>query len=180
MRTRTFTCAALLAIASVALSGCGDDDDDPTPAATATATEATTAPSTTASDRGGYGESPVTVPAGGDTSVMISATDLGEVIAGGGGYTLYIFTPDNAGAPTCVAECAGNWPPATGDGAPSGGDGVDASMLGTVTHPEGGEQLTYDGWPLYYFAGDSSAGDTNGQGQGGVWFAIGSDGEPIQ
>jgi len=31
-------------------------------------------------------------------------------------------------------------------------------------------QVTYNHWPLYYFAGDSAAGDTKGQGKNGTWF----------
>ena len=54
----------------------------------------------------------------------------------------------------------------------TGGDGVDESLLGTVDHPDAGTQVTYNGWPLYFFSGDSAPGDTNGQGQGGVWYVV--------
>ena len=69
------------------------------------------------------------------------------------------------------------WPPLTGEA--SAGDGVDAGLIGTAEHPESGTQVTYNGWPLYYFAGDSAPGDTNGQGQGGVWYVIDATGNPI-
>ena len=73
------------------------------------------------------------------------------------------------------------WPPLTVDdaGRLSGGDGVDASLLGTTEHPAAGIQVTYNGWPLYFFAGDSAPGDTNGQGQGGVWYVIDPAGNAI-
>ena len=61
----------------------------------------------------------------------------------------------------------------------TGGDGVDASLLGTVAHPGAGTQVTYNGWPLYLFSGDSDPGDTNGQGQGGVWFVLDPTGNAI-
>ena len=51
-------------------------------------------------------------------------------------------------------------------------------LLATVEHPDG-IQVTYNGWPLYFFAGDSAPGDTNGEGQGGVWYAIDPTGNPI-
>jgi predicted lipoprotein with Yx(FWY)xxD motif len=60
----------------------------------------------------------------------------------------------------------------------TGGDGVDASLLGTAAHPAG-TQVAYNGWPLYFFSGDSSPGDTNGQGQGGVWYVVDATGNPV-
>ena len=88
--------------------------------------------------------------------------------------TVYMFMPDNMGAPTCTADCAQAWPPLlVDDGAEAtAGEGLDAALLATATHPEAGTQVTYNGWPLYYFAGDSAPGDTNGQGQGDVWYVI--------
>ena len=59
------------------------------------------------------------------------------------------------------------------------GEGIDASLLATAEHPAGGTQVTYGGWPLYYFAGDAAPGDTNGQGSGDVWFALDAAGQPI-
>ena len=41
-------------------------------------------------------------------------------------------------------------------------------------------QVTYNDWPLYYFAGDAQAGDTNGQGVGDVWFAVDASGNAIK
>jgi predicted lipoprotein with Yx(FWY)xxD motif len=95
--------------------------------------------------------------------------------------TVYLFMPDDQGDPTCVDACAQSWPPvvAADPGKLVAGDGVDAKLLGTVDHPDAGTQVTYNGWPLYVFSGDSEPGDTNGQGQGGVWFALDPTGNPI-
>ena len=60
----------------------------------------------------------------------------------------------------------------------SGGDGVDAALLATATNPDAGPQVTYNGWPLYYFSGDSAPGDTNGEGPGGVWYVVDPTGNP--
>ena len=60
------------------------------------------------------------------------------------------------------------------------GEGVDATLLGTITRDDGTTQVTYNGWPLYYFAGDTAAGDTTGQGMEGVWFLVSPTGEAIQ
>jgi predicted lipoprotein with Yx(FWY)xxD motif len=113
--------------------------------------------------------------------VLVADSDLGQILTAASGMTVYLFMPDAQGAPTCTDSCAQAWPPLTVDdaGPVSGGDGVDASLLDTVEHPAAGSQVTYNGWPLYFFSGDSAAGDTNGQGQGGVWFVLDPDGNAI-
>ena len=60
------------------------------------------------------------------------------------------------------------------------GEGVDATLLGTITRDDGSTQVTYNGWPLYYFQDDAAPGDTNGQGLGGVWFLVSPEGEAIE
>ena len=108
-------------------------------------------------------------------------SDLGQVLTAADGMTVYLFMPDAQGAPTCTDSCAEAWPPLTVDD-PSliiAGDGVDASLLSTAEHPAGGTQVTYNGWPLYFFSGDTAAGDTNGQGQGGVWYVLDPTGNAI-
>jgi predicted lipoprotein with Yx(FWY)xxD motif len=63
------------------------------------------------------------------------------------------------------------------------GEGVDASLLGTITRDDGTMQVTYNGWPLYFFHEDAAAGDTNGQGIdefGGLWWLVSPAGEAIE
>jgi predicted lipoprotein with Yx(FWY)xxD motif len=43
------------------------------------------------------------------------------------------------------------------------------SGLGTRHRPEGSTQVTYKNRPLYRYSGDTKAGDTNGDGVGGIW-----------
>ncbi len=50
--------------------------------------------------------------------------------------------------------------------------GADDGKVGTTNSG----QVTYDGHPLYYYSGDTKAGLANGQGIGGIWFAVTSDG----
>jgi secreted repeat protein with Y-X4-D motif len=67
-------------------------------------------------------------------------------------------------------------------GKPTVGSRVNASPLGTTTRPEGTTQLTYNGHPLYLFAQDQKAGETNGQGVsafGAAWFALNSAGDQV-
>jgi predicted lipoprotein with Yx(FWY)xxD motif len=153
------------------------DLQDGSPPATTAAPAPTVAPTTP--------PAPTAAPApdpGGEATVLLGDTDLGQVLTDAEGMTLYLFMPDAQGAPTCTAACAGAWPPATVDdaGQVTGGDGVDAALLGTAEHPDGGIQVTYNGWPLYLFSGDDAPGDTNGQGSGGVWYAVDATGNPIE
>jgi hypothetical protein len=56
---------------------------------------------------------------------------------------------------------------------------VPADLVGTVGRPDGTQQLTLNGWPLYRFAKDTAPGDVNGEGVDGTWRAIGTDGKPV-
>ena len=180
---------ALAAAAAIVLAACGDDDDS-TPAAAATtqaASPATAAPVTTAGggkgdyDYGGGSTATTAAPAAGAAAVMVADSSLGKILTGSNGMTVYLFMPDAQGAPTCTSACAKAWPPLTVADAASlaGADGVDASLLKTVDHPGVGTQVTYNGWPLYYYAADSAPGDTNGEGSGGVWYVVDPTGNPI-
>lgn len=95
----------------------------------------------------------------------------------GRGVTLYVFTRDEQGASVCYEECAAAWPALTGGVEAS--DGVDPAKLGTVARDDGPRQVTYNGRPLYYFAGDESPGDIKGQGLNDVWFAVSPTGKAI-
>jgi predicted lipoprotein with Yx(FWY)xxD motif len=60
------------------------------------------------------------------------------------------------------------------------GNGLDPSLIGSITRDDGTVQLTYNGWPLYTYTQDVSPGDTNGQGkEDGDWSMISPSGEPI-
>jgi predicted lipoprotein with Yx(FWY)xxD motif len=99
-----------------------------------------------------------------------TASGLGPFLTGAGGRTLYILTKDSPGTSTCTGGCASAWPPFTVTGtAPSAGAGV-TGKLATLTRSDGGKQVTYNGMPLYYFSGDSAAGQANGQGVQGIWY----------
>jgi predicted lipoprotein with Yx(FWY)xxD motif len=117
---------------------------------------------------------------GATPSVATADSGLGRVLTDAQGRTLYVFLPDDAGQSTCTGECAQTWPPALANGRVVAGSGVDRSMLSTQARPDGSEQLTYNGWPLYRYGGDSAPGQTNGQGIGGSWFVMDPDGSAIR
>ena len=80
----------------------------------------------------------------------------------------------------CSGGCARAWPPLLTVGAPQTGDGVNAASLATIERDDGSIQVTYNGWPLYYFAKDQQPGNTNGQGVGDVWFVVSALGEAVR
>ena len=104
---------------------------------------------------------------------------LGTILVGADGNTLYVFTKDGPNKSNCSGRCAQTWPPHTTAGEPTAGEGITASMLGTITREDGSTQVTYNHHPLYCFANDEKPGDTNGQGFGGAWFAVSPAGDPI-
>ena len=86
------------------------------------------------------------------------------------GLTLYYFTPDTATSTACTGSCAQAWPPLlmAGSGTPSSATTLPGTL--TVVTTANGSQVAYDGHLLYTFSGDSSPGQTNGQGLFGKWF----------
>ncbi len=148
----------------ISLSACAKDDT-----------------STASSDR--YGDVSETTAAkkvaADGPAIAVADSSLGQIMTSDG-MTLYGFTKDVGGTPTCNDGCAGAWPPVIVD------DSFDLSALpasgsfSIVGRADGTKQLTAGEWPLYQFAGDSAAGDTNGQGSGGSWFAVAPDASLIK
>lgn len=108
-----------------------------------------------------------------------SSATLGEFLVDGEGMTLYLFTRDTPNTPTCYDDCALSWPPLLADATPVAGAGVDANLIGVAPRTDGTVQVTYNGWPLYYFATDMQPGDTAGHDVNGVWFVISPTGEQV-
>jgi predicted lipoprotein with Yx(FWY)xxD motif len=100
-----------------------------------------------------------------------SAT-LSSFLVDSKGMTIYLFTKDTPNTSNCYGACATYWPPLLTTGAPLAGTGVTAAMLGTTARTDGSTQVTYNGWPLYYYAGDKAAGDTTGENVKTTWFVI--------
>jgi predicted lipoprotein with Yx(FWY)xxD motif len=115
-------------------------------------------------------------------TVSLRSTKLGPILVSSKGHTLYLFAKDKNGKSACTGTCAKYWPPALAQTKPTAGAGVKAALLGTTTRSDGRKQVTYNHHPLYGFALDKQAGQTNGQGQnafGAHWWAISAKGNPV-
>jgi len=140
-------------------SSTGSGGSTPTPAATTPAPVATT-------------------PAATSTVMTATATVKGQsttILTNAQGMTLYYFKPDTATTSACTGGCATAWPPLlfTGSGSPTSA----ATLPGTLTAvtTANGNQIEYNGHPLYTYSGDSAPGQTNGEGVAGKWFVCTPD-----
>lgn len=123
-----------------------------------------------------------------DNTVTISSATLdplGTVLVTDQGFALYTYPPDEQREVACVDRCALNWPPMIIPGGVklAAGVGVDASQLATISDRDGKKVATYNGWPLYMFTGDVTAGTANGQNQfldGGYWYVMRPDGTVVK
>jgi len=116
----------------------------------------------------------VTNGASGPFSVGVAyKSGVGFFLVNGSGMTLYYRSTDNNsnGTSTCTGTCVQNWPIFYTKNLTLP-PGLNATSFKVVTRADGKQQLTYDGWPLYFFAGDHKPGDVNGQGIQGIWFAL--------
>lgn len=183
MRKRPLFLSTLLALVLL-VSACGSPQaatpaaslPTPVPPTVAAPTEAaTSAPEATAA-----ATSALPVTGTGATVAMTSSADFGPILVDDKGMTLYLFEKDTPNTSNCYDKCATNWPPLLTSGDPLAGDGVQASMLGTTQRTDGTMQVTYNGWPLYYYAKDKAAGDLLGQGVGDVWWLLAPDGSEVK
>jgi predicted lipoprotein with Yx(FWY)xxD motif len=132
----------------------------------------TPAPSTSPATAGGSSAATVDVRTGNGASFLTDSS----------GRALYLWTPDTKTTSMCSGACASAWPPLTVKGAPTAGTGVTASDLSTISRSDGTKQVTYAGHPLYYFADDKAAGQTNGEGSNGFgapWYLVAPAGQQI-
>jgi len=113
-------------------------------------------------------------------TVKTAATKLGTILVDAQGRTLYAFTNDSAGMPTCDGACADAWPPVAAKANSTVGGGVDAALLSMVPRTDHTSQLKVGKWPVYLYAGDGAPGDVNGEGSGGTWFVLAPNGSLIK
>jgi predicted lipoprotein with Yx(FWY)xxD motif len=114
-------------------------------------------------------------------TVRVAKTNLGKILVNSKGRTLYLFQADSGTTSACTDACAAAWPPLS-NATPKVGKGAKASLASTATRSDGKSQVIYNGHPLYTYAGDTKAGNTNGQGVntfGGLWYVLSPTGTEI-
>jgi predicted lipoprotein with Yx(FWY)xxD motif len=145
--------------------------------------------SSTSSKSINYGSSPAATavkpaapPASGGARIATADHGLGSMLVDSQGRTLYLWQADTGMSSTCSGACAQDWPPETTSGAPHAAGSAKAALLGTTKRSDGSTQVTYAGHPLYRFAGDSQAGQVNGQASsafGAPWLVVAPGGTAI-
>lgn len=115
--------------------------------------------------------------------VMLRSTSLGSVLVDARGRTLYLFNADPTAKSACYGQCAAVWPPFLTSGSPLKVGAAKQALLRTAKRKDGTLQVVYAGHPLYFFSGDTRAGQTNGEGIvhfGGSWYAVGAAGKALK
>ncbi len=170
--------AVILLIALAGLAACAPAATPVPPTAVPTAVPPTVAPATAPAPAP---TTAATAPQPKAVTLQIAQNaKLGKFLADGDGRTLYLFTKDTPNTSNCNDKCAQTWPPVLPSGKPTLKDGVSDALIGTTTRKDGTSQLTYNGWPVYYYAPDVTPGDTNGQAVGKVWWVISGEGNEIK
>jgi len=157
--------AAGLAALALAVSACGSSSSSSaasgsTPAAAGSSSAASASAASSASSSSG--------------GTTLAARTIGgqQVLTNSAGLTVYWFAPDTSTTSKFTGSCATYWPPVKGPA--TAGSGV-TGTLGTITRSDGTTQATYDGHPLYTYAGDTAPGQAKGNGlnaSGGLWYEM--------
>ncbi len=165
--------AALALSAVTIIAGCGSASSSSSSSATTAAPAAASSTSSTAT---------AAPAAAGGQQIAAAKGSGGMYLTGAHGRAVYLWVADTGGKSACSGACAQAWPPVETKGKPTGGAGVTASDLGTITRSDGSQQVTYKGHPLYYFIADRSAGEIKGEGSnsfGAKWWLVSPAGAAI-
>ena len=170
---RTMPVGIVVAAFAVMLVACGGDDDAPTRMSEARSADAEKKGPVPADEPAAKGQT--------GTTIVLRDSEFGSMLFDRKNQAIYVFENDRADETVCYGECAAAWPPVYTNGAPRAGEGVDASLLGTIERRDGRTQVTYAGKPLYFYAHESP-GEVrchNVDLNGGFWWVVGADGRRL-
>lgn len=97
-----------------------------------------------------------------DTVSTQSIGDTGDVLVDSNGAALYSPEQEANGKIICTKDCEAIWMPLVTSGQPTASSDLQGD-IGTVKRPDGSQQVTFDGAPLYTFT-QESAGEVTGDG----------------
>ena len=180
-RRRGLAGGGALAAAALALAACGSSGS--TGAASTGSGSNSPAGTSTSSSSASTASSQAAAP----TISTATVAGFGTVLVNGDGRTLYLLTSEKGGKLTCTDanSCTKTWPDTelpSGVTAAKAGSGIQTPQLGTVKDAAGSLYVTYGGYPLYTYSGDSGPGQANGEGItsfGGTWYVISASGQPV-
>lgn len=191
MSKNIYALALLAVTAALVVAGCGGSDSSGSGGAAygGKGGAPSSGESTEASSEGsgGGGAYSYSAPSNGEAEesgnayvALGSVPKLGMVLVNSKGFVLYDFHKDKGTTSSCYGACAEGWPPLMTEGEPKPSNGANASLLGTTERKDGTTQVTYNGHPLYTFAGDQKPGEANGNdisAFGAQWYALKGNGE---
>lgn len=106
---------------------------------------------------------------------LLENEKVGKYLADSKGMTLYYFKKDESGKSNCAGDCLDNWQPYMEKDF-NILDGFNKSDFGTIIREDTtSEQVTYKGYPLYYFIDDKQEGDVNGEGVKDNWYIVNNE-----
>jgi predicted lipoprotein with Yx(FWY)xxD motif len=176
MRTRTWCSIFAFVVLVVLVAACGSNTGSTTSGSGTTATTGGTTP--TSSGGGRYGSGGGTTPTTSSTGSVIKTTTATvngtsvTILTNAQGLTLYYRTSDAPPSTVCSGGCAGAWPPLvmSSSSVPTSATSLSGKL--TIVSDANGNQVEYNGHPLYTYSGDTAAGQTTGEGAGGVWHVV--------
>ncbi len=177
-RARFRTCCSLLVLAALVLllAACGGTTSG---SGTASTTGGTT-PATSSSNGGGgkYGYGGGTTPTANTSGTVIKTALVPvkgtstSILTNAQGMTLYYRTTDAPPSTVCSGGCASAWPPLVMSGSSTPPSAASLPGKLTIVTDANGNQVEYNGHPLYTYSGDTAAGQTNGEGIAGIWHVV--------
>ena len=117
-------------------------------------------------------------------TLTVRNSQFGRIIFDTRGRALYAFTRDpKRGKSRCYGACATAWPVYFAKRPLRAGKGVRQALIGTTRRRNGRLQLTYNGWPLYYYVNDVRPGQVTCQNVnefGGLWLVVRPNGRLVR
>ncbi|GAA2199295.1 hypothetical protein [Sinomonas flava] len=184
--------AAFSAASSLALAGCGGGSGGSSSGSSSPASSSGASSSAASSSAAGGGDAygsggssssgssgSASAQAGGGAELKTTTVGGQKIIVDEKGMTVYYYTRDSKGATVsaCTGGCIALWPPVISSESPKL-DGITATV-GSIKTPDGKNQVTLNGMPIYYYQKDTGPGQVNGQAVAGVWYVVGADGTMI-